>query len=276
MFKMKKKLISIIQRKLKQNSSALVEQYFSKNEFTKTKFFYIDNLLPISITQKIYEAFPKEIFPWDYNSSFRERGYGFAKLDEVDSILSDITEVFHNKEILSLISGITKINGLEADPTLYASGISKLAKGNFINPHIDNSHDAYRKRYRRLNLLFYVTPHHKETDGGCLELWDDKVLRPFKINSKFNRLVVMETSSLTWHSVEPVTSIKPRLAISGYYFSKKSPSKTDYYHVTSFTGRPEQRIKRIYGVIDNYLRNTAAKVFKVGRGKNLRRSEAES
>ena len=268
---MKKKLISLLQKKLKQNSRALSEQYFLKNNFTKTKFFYIDNLLPASIAQKIYEAFPKESFPWTYSSSFRERGYGFAKLDEVDLILSDITEAFHNKEILSLIRGITKIKGLEADPSLYASGISKFAKGHFINPHIDNSHDADRKRYRRLNLLFYMTPYFKKTDGGCLELWDKKVLKPFKIHAKFNRLVVMETSKHTWHSVEPVKSIRPRHVISNYYFSKNCPEKIDYVNPTFFTGRPDQKIRRAYGVIDNYLRNIAVKVFKIGRGKKLRR-----
>ena len=48
-------------------------------------------------------------------------------------------------EVINEIQKITEIDGLEADYTLYAGGISRMDKGHFLNPHIDNSHDAKRK-----------------------------------------------------------------------------------------------------------------------------------
>ena len=39
--------------------------------------------------------------------------------------------------------------------------------------------------------------------------------------------------------------------------------------MTSFTGRPEEILKRTYGQIDNVLRNVISKVLKYGRGKKL-------
>ncbi|WP_413692869.1 2OG-Fe(II) oxygenase [Psychromonas sp. KJ10-2] len=123
--------------------------------------------------------------------------------------------------------------------------------------------------YRRLNLLYYVTPEWILENGGNFELWDAKVTVPETIVAKFNRLLVMETNDRSWHSVSPVVTDTPRCCVSNYYFSEISPSGLDYFHVTSFTGRPGEYWKRKVGVIDNLLRNTISKTIKIGRGKNL-------
>jgi hypothetical protein len=90
---------------------------------------------------------------------------------------------------------------------------------------------------------------------------------PCTILSKQNRLLVMETNKTSWHSVSPVTVDTPRCCVSNYYFSEISPDHTDYFHVTSFTGRPDEPIKKIVGVADNALRNVVSKTLGVGRGK---------
>ena len=82
---------------------------------------------------------------------------------------------FQNKKVIDIISQITQINDLEADKNLYAGGLSIMSKGDFLNPHIDNSHNISRNKYRRLNLLFYVSPDWKMADGGNFELWDERV-----------------------------------------------------------------------------------------------------
>jgi len=45
-----------------------------------------------------------------------------------------------------------------------------MAKENFLNPHLDTSHDKNREMYRVLNLLYYVTPDWSHEQGGKLEL----------------------------------------------------------------------------------------------------------
>ena len=46
-----------------------------------------------------------------------------------------------------------------------------MKKNQFLNPHLDNSHDKDRSRWHVLNLLYYVTPNWQEDFGGNLELW---------------------------------------------------------------------------------------------------------
>ena len=77
----------------------------------------------------------------------------------------------------------------------------------------------------------------------------------------------METNKTSWHSVSKVTADRPRCCVSNYYFSKNSPDGDQYFHVTSFTGRPDQPYRRVLGFIDNALRNLISKTLKVGRGK---------
>jgi len=204
--------------------------------------------------------------------TFRERKYTYKDLDRLDSdIVANLTDSFHDQGVVDLVSKITNINGLVSDPSLYAGGISRMDYGHFLNPHIDNSHDGNRKKYRRLNLLFYVTPDLKERDGGNFELWDSKVLRPLKIPCKFNRLVVMETNPFSYHSVDRINEDVKRCCVSNYYFSDSSQSGRDYYHVTSFLGRPNQNFKRIYGKVDNFLRNTFVKLTGFSRGSKYKR-----
>ncbi|RYE56853.1 MAG: 2OG-Fe(II) oxygenase, partial [Hyphomicrobiales bacterium] len=139
----------------------------------------------------------------------------------------------------------------------------------FLNPHIDNSHDRHRARYRRLNLLFYVSPEWDPANGGNLELWDEKVRKPTMIPALFNRLVVMETNATSWHSVSPVTVASNRCCVSNYYFSESSPNGRQYYHVTSFIGRPEQVGRRVWGRVDNALRQVVASTLNISRNRQM-------
>ena len=263
---MKKQFINQIHDKLNANLDDLKKQYHDTNKGTRTKFCVLDNLIDNSSVEKIYEQFKGEF--WIPRKTFREAKKTYAKLDNLDPIVSDITEAFHDKAIVDIVSKITGINDLEYDPSLYAGGISRMDKGDFLNPHLDNSHDGGRNRYRRLNLLFYVSPDLSESDGGNFELWNDKVTIPVKIPAKFNRLVIMETGNHTWHSVDPVTTNeKMRCCVSNYYFSKSSPLDYEYYHVTSFLGRPNQVFNRIYGRIDNFLRQSIVQITGFSRGK---------
>lgn len=265
---MKNILVNLIITRL-QNDFNELRLKWNSPDGTLTKHFYIDNLLPEDIASNIYDAFPKDAFGFYSRESFREKKKTSANLNEYPQILSDITYAIQDERVVNLIGDITSICTLEPDPKLYAGGLSMMFKDDYLNPHIDNSHDGERKRYRRLNVLFYVTPNWRLENGGNFELWDESRLIPKTIVSKFNRLVVMETNRTSWHSVSKVLVEQARCCVSNYYFSLQSPDSNDYYHVTSFFGRPDQRLKIIFGKLDNSIRNFISTRFKISRGKNL-------
>ncbi|MEG8016411.1 2OG-Fe(II) oxygenase [Sphingomonas sp. 22R3R2A-7] len=227
---------------------------------TKTRYCTVDNLLPETVATEIRQAFPKDADGFSTRASFREHKRTSGNFDELPRILADITFAMQSPAVVDKIADLTGMPNLEPDPHLYAGGLSMMFLGEFLNPHIDNSHEATKAKYRRINLLYYVAPDWAEENGGNLELWDDNVTKPVTIVSDFNRLVLMETNNESWHSVSPLNVDGPRCCVSNYYFSEASPSGKDYYHVTSFTGRPEQKVRRALGLVDNAARRLARSV----------------
>ena len=137
-----------------------------------------------------------------------------------------------------------------------------MAKGAYLRPHLDNSHDKRRERYRVLNLLYYVTPDWQVDYGGSLQLWDDGPgSTPRTFPSYFNSLAIMLTNKESWHSVNEVRHDGRRCCVSNYYFSRKSPEAADYFHATSFRGEPGQVSADLMMRADNTLRTTALKVL---------------
>jgi len=260
--------VSVLCERLEQEKASIAKQW-QNPEGTSTRHFVIDELLSSADADAIYSAFPRNGDGFFSRESFREKKKTNASLDQYDAILADITYAFQDPSVVRMVGDAVGFEMMEPDASLYAGGLSMMFPGDYLNPHIDNSHDATRSKYRRLNLLYYVSPEWSEKNGGNFELWSDDRRTPKTIVARQNRLVVMETNKCSWHSVNKVAADKPRCCVSNYYFSTKSPAEVEYFHVTSFSGRPEEPVKRAVGIIDNALRNLVSKTLKIGRGKNL-------
>jgi len=195
---------------------------------------WIDNLLPEALVREIYQQFPTPERMM-LKRTIKENKLTTAQMNEHDPLLEEIVFAFQDPRVVTLIGEITGIEGVMPDADLYAGGISVMAKGGYLRPHLDNSHDGKQGRYRVLNLLFYVTPDWQEAFGGNLQLWDNGPLTtPRTIPSLFNRLVLMVTNQTSWHSVNEIVHDGKRCCVSNYYFSRVSPEDSDYFHATTF------------------------------------------
>jgi Rps23 Pro-64 3,4-dihydroxylase Tpa1-like proline 4-hydroxylase len=242
----------------------LIQKEELKQDFNQTgriNSCFIDDLLPDQVVKEIYEAFPSPE-EMAIHKSLRENKRIAAQMDLYDPLLEEIVYAFQDSRIVKLVEEITGLNEMIPDDQLYAGGISLMAYGNFLNPHLDNSHDNDRENYRVLNLLYYVTPNWDINNGGNLELWDNGVKKPQRIiHSKFNRLVLMITNKNSFHSVSKVVGQGKRCCVSNYYFSKKPAEANEYFHVTSFYGRPEEPIRNILLMVDAFLRQNIRKII---------------
>jgi Rps23 Pro-64 3,4-dihydroxylase Tpa1-like proline 4-hydroxylase len=163
------------------------------------------------------------------------------------------------------VAEITGLRAVEPDERLYAGGISLMGPGHYLHPHIDNSHDMDRKRYRILNLLYYTSPDWAQEYGGNLELWPNGLkATPHTIHSRFNRLLVIATNRSSRHSVSKIRAQRNRTCVSNYYFSPLSPEGEEYFHVTSFRGRPEQPVTDLLLRTDAAVRSLIRKLFVSG------------
>lgn len=218
------------------------------------KSFTVDDLLPIELAQAIAQSFPP-LNKMVLKHHLGELKYVGVQMNEYERLLEETIYAFQDPRLVAAIGEICRIEELIPDEHLYAGGISAMKKGHFLNPHLDNSHDFERKRFRALNLLYYTTPGWKIEYGGNLELWDDGPKgKPRTIESRFNRLAVMQTDKTSWHSVSPVQHEGTRRCVSNYYFTRQPVDGQKDYHVTSFRGRPEEKFKDLLMQGDNALR----------------------
>lgn len=226
--------------------------------------FVLDDVFPPETARRIRNAYPAGS-SMRVRKSLRELKYVAAQMNHYDPILEETLFAFQDQRIVELIEKITGLKALEPDELLYAGGISMMDKNHFLSPHLDNSHDKEREHYRVLNLLYYVSEDWCLEDGGNLELWPEgPKAQHVTVESRFNRLAVMITNSKSWHSVSPVMADRLRCCVSNYYFSKFPAEGEDYFHVTSFRGRPEQVLRDVVLRTDTALRMGVRKLFPKG------------
>jgi Rps23 Pro-64 3,4-dihydroxylase Tpa1-like proline 4-hydroxylase len=259
-------LVQYIVARLARDEADLREQFARSAGIVGVRHCVIDNLLPDDIAQRIHAAFPRPE-AMRLMSSFREKKYTSKSFAEFDPLMADITFAVQDPRVVAVVERITGIAEQVPDAKLYAGGLSAMARGHFLGPHIDNSHDGERRLYRTLNLLYYVTPGWTLEQGGNLELWDRGVKRHTTITSAFNRLALMETNPSSWHSVSEVRAEGLRCCVSNYYFSPRSPTGSDYFNITAFSARPEQRARRVLAWADARARQALRALAPGGLGK---------
>ncbi len=261
----KDRLVELIADTLTGRAAQLAIEFSRSKDIIGVRHVAIDDLLPDHIAYDIASAFPAGD-KMRLMKSFREQKFTSKAYDQFDPILGDITFALQDPRIVSLIEDITGIKGQIPDSLLYAGGLSAMGKGHFLSPHIDNSHDSSQSYYRTLNLLYYVTPNWVEDNGGNLQIWNGYVSHSITIHSKFNRLVLMETTPYSWHSVSQVKVNDYRKCVSNYYFSKISPTGSEYFNITSFSAPPEQPLLRFLSKIDAGVRQFVRKLKPEGVG----------
>ncbi|MBZ4042526.1 2OG-Fe(II) oxygenase [Flavobacterium hibisci] len=259
-------LADIIYKRVNDEKVHLSKQFAESKE--AIGYFFLDNLLPEEIAAGLYSDFPKQD-QMILKKSIKEDKFVAVQMNLYNPVLEEIIYAFQDNRIVELIGEICQIKDPIPDEFLYAGGLSMMGNKQFLNPHLDNSHDKDRERWRVLNLLYYITPNWKEEYGGNLELWPDGLQKQqITIHSNFNRLVVMVTHNKSLHSVSPVVYDGFRCCISNYYFSKTPVLATDTFHVTSFRARPEHKFTDILLKMDTILRMNIRKIFKKGIKEN--------
>jgi Rps23 Pro-64 3,4-dihydroxylase Tpa1-like proline 4-hydroxylase len=262
----RKEIAVLICSQLSKNSTALKNQFLKSN--ATLGYFFIDDVLPEALALEIHANFPTTEMAVR-KKNLREFKFTAVQMDRYASLLEEVIYAFQDENVIQVVSEICGIEEVYGDKNLYAGGLSLMEKNNFLNPHLDNSHDKERERWRVLNLLYYVTPNWSFENGGNLEVWPNGLKHPqTTIESKFNRLVVMTTHQNSWHSVSKVLKEDVRRCISNYYFSNSPLLESDTFHVTTFRGRSSEKIKDLLLRVDNNLRSIVRKLFKKGIREN--------
>jgi Rps23 Pro-64 3,4-dihydroxylase Tpa1-like proline 4-hydroxylase len=144
-------------------------------------------------------------------------------------LTSQLVDFLNSPEVITYLSELTGIEGLEPDHLLMGGGVHKIKKGGKLSMHLDYSEHPVTKKYRRLNLLLYMNKNWKSEWKSNLELWSSKKAEKLvEIEPIFNRCVIFSITDVSLHGhPEPLQCPDDvfRYSIALYYFTESTKDK---------------------------------------------------
>lgn len=232
---------------------------FNRAAPDRIRWCMLDDLLPESVMMAAFSKMPA-LADMVRVKSPMERKFVCANLQKLSSTLVDIVMAFTDTDVVESIGDIVGAPRLEADLNLYNGGITVMLPGDFMCPHLDNSHDRARRRRREIVLLYYITPCWLPDYEGNLELWDlTRKERQTVVQFCSNRLVLLETTNASWHAIPPIAGPLPRLSVTSYLYAPET--EVSPVRLTRFASWPGQPFQNLLFNTQFYLRTAASRVI---------------
>jgi hypothetical protein len=200
----------------------LRRDWFSKRPF---RYLIIDDFLPVGFAEDILNVYPMpDAGYWD-STTYTHQRKKFTQTRGFPEPIARFFALTATEEFRRLMTEITGIPELLADPDLVGGGLHQIARGGFLDVHVDYNLHPRTKLHRRLNLLLYLNKAWKPEYEGYLEFWDFEANRQLeRIAPVFNRGVIFETNEISYHGHPrplntPAHITRKSLAI--YYYTKE-------------------------------------------------------
>jgi hypothetical protein len=164
----------------------------------------MDNFLPEKLVKKLQEDFPRQDSDyWHRKDVATSKKLDSRRLDKEVSLPPSIRQLMwelNGAGFLLLLTQLTGIQGLSADPYLEGAGPHMIETGGFLKVHPDFNLHPYTKLHRRLNLLIYLNDNWNPEWGGQLELWkQDMSACAKRVDPIANRAVIFTTDDDSFH-----------------------------------------------------------------------------
>ncbi len=210
------------------NIGELKSQYEKGKPF---KYVVIDNFFKEEVAKELSNQFPKydqnEI--WNIYKNPLENKRTTPDWNLFPSETYRAFTYLNSQEFIKILENIIGIDNIIPDMGLHGGGWHITPSGGKLNVHMDYSIHPKLKLERRANLIIYLSEDWKPEYGGQLGLWshDEETNSPkecvSKIDVKFNRAVIFDTTQNSWHGLpEEITSPKGinRKSLAIYYLTE--------------------------------------------------------
>jgi len=191
-------------------------------------FVVIDEFLEKDFAEALLREYPPADPTWT-NITYTHQKKKFSLTRDFPPSINDFFAMSASEEFLDLISQMTGIDGLLADPELVGGGCHQIVNGGFLDVHIDFNVHSVTRNHRRLNAILYLNKSWKEEYAGFLELWDmRRKVRIANIAPLFNRLVIFETNEISYHGHPLPLNISDgmsRKSLAVYYYTVDRPAE---------------------------------------------------
>ena len=170
---------------------------------------------------------------------------------------------FVSQRFTKILSDFFEVDSLIPDYGLHGGGLHAHKRGGKLNIHKDYSIHPKLNMMRNFNLIVYVTPNWNPEWNGGLEFWshDEETGKPKdlerKIENKFNRAVIFDTTQNSWHGL-PDNLWCP---------DGVSRNSLAMYYVSTINERAENRKRALFVPSKDQIGNNEIELFCEERSK---------
>lgn len=194
----------------------------------------IDGLFNADLIAQAEQEFPPWESPvWSKFDNSRELKGITADLNVMRPATQALIVELLSPDFSAKLSKMTGISDLL--PDLYGGGMHVVPPGGKLGIHADYNRGP--RGYRRLNVLLFLNSNWKARYGGDLELWREDRSFFQSIAPNANRLVVFNTSDVSFHGHPeplPCPSDRARKSLAVYFFTAEPPKGASDAHSTIF------------------------------------------
>lgn len=226
-----------------------------KREFDSSvpfRYLVIEGFLDPEFALEVARAYP------GYEEALAQ-GLGFDSVNERQKVqvsdaskfsepVAKLNDALASPEFMRDLHTITGIDGLLPDPSLAGAGMHLTTGHGRLDVHVDFNYSEETQTHRRLNILVYLNEDWDASWGGAVELWDQQVKTCHKrLEPMLNRMVLFETSDISFHGVTPLTCPpdRTRQSFATYYYTREAPAGWDgTRHSTIFRARPDEKLQK--------------------------------
>ncbi len=159
-----------------------------------------------------------------------------SRIERIPGPLAVMLRELMEPAALGFFERISGITSLMPDPYMDGGGLHASPPGGVMAPHTDTHINQRLGIYRRLNVLVYLNPDWSETDGGCLELYDESNVRqPVRtVVPRWGTMVIFRSDSHSVHGfTKPIGDARgERRALAAYYYTAVDGAEFAGYSLT--------------------------------------------
>ena len=185
-----------------------------------------------------------------FNSVNERRKVQLSDASKFPAPVAKLNAALASPEFMRDLEIITGIQSLLPDAGLAGAGMHLTTGHGRLDVHVDFNYLEETETYRRLNMLIYLNEEWDSSWGGAVELWDQQVRVCHKrVDPLLNRMVLFETSDISFHGVTQLTcpADRTRQSFATYYYTREAPVGWDgTRHGTIFRARPDEKLQKFF------------------------------
>jgi Rps23 Pro-64 3,4-dihydroxylase Tpa1-like proline 4-hydroxylase len=175
--------------------------------------------------------------------------------DDFPPTIAAIVREMNSPRFLALLTKVTGIEGLRADPDIEGGGMHQSWQGGFLNVHTDfTMHRKNPTWRRRCNLILYMNEDWNPEWGGALQLWDSRMKDNMEtVPCLLNYAVLFNTPKALHGFPDPLAcpENRSRKSVQWYYYTADE-SEDAVPEATTYYARPQDpATKRVLMQLDN-------------------------